>query len=250
MLKPKVIFKNKDFLIIDKPAGLLVHQSVLNRKDLAIAKKEETLVDWLIKNYPQIKKVGDDIENRPGIVHRLDRETSGLMIIPLNQDSFNYFKNLFQEHKIKKTYLALVYGNVKSDNFVIDKPIGIKSGTTRRSVHCVKMSKNAITEFSVVKRYQYKDQFLTLLQVHPKTGRTHQIRVHLAYIHCPVVGDKLYGRKKDIFPEISRQFLHAEVIEFPIKSKFIIPKKYIKDKMAIFKVKLPKELNSFLKSIE
>jgi len=248
-LKPKIVYKNNNFLIIDKPAGLLVHQSVLNKNNSEVV-REETLVDWLIEKYPQIKKVGDDVINRPGIVHRLDKETSGLMIVPLHQDIFEYFKNLFQEHKIKKTYLVLVDGNVKSDNFVIDKPIGIKSGTTRRSVHCAKMSKNAITEFSVVRRYQLNGKSLTLLRAYPKTGRTHQIRVHLAYIHCPVVGDKLYGKKNNIFPEITRQFLHAEVIEFPILSKFLISKKYISGKMAIFKSKLPKDLNSFLKSIE
>src|SRR3989344_7112573 len=112
-LNPKIIHKNKDFIVINKPAGLLVHKSVLNREDLN--KDEDTLVAWLLKNYPQIKNVGEDIINRPGIVHRLDRETSGVMIIPLNQKAFDYFKKLFQEHKIKKTYVVLVYGNVRSD---------------------------------------------------------------------------------------------------------------------------------------
>ena len=216
----------------------MVHKSVLNREDLN--KNEDTLVAWLIKNYPQIKNVGEDIINRPGIVHRLDRETSGVMIIPLNQKTFEYFKKLFQEHKIKKTYLVLVYGTVKSDRMVIDKPIGIKSGTTRRSVHCAKMAKDAITEFEVAKRFNYKGQDLTLLRAYPKTGRTHQIRVHLAYIHCPVVGDKLYGRKNDMFPEIGHQFLHAESIEF----------KDAKGKIQKFKAALPTILNSFLKSAE
>lgn len=245
MLKPKLIHKNKDFLVINKPAGLLVHKSVLNREDLPPSqaslaaggnKDEETLVGWLLKNYPQIKNVGEDIINRPGIVHRLDRETSGVMIIPLNQKSFDHFKKLFQEHKIKKTYLVLVYGTVKSDKVVIDKPIGIKSGTTRRSVHCARMAKEATTEFEVVKRFQHKNQKLTLLKAYPKTGRTHQIRVHLAYIHCPVVGDKMYGRKNDLFPEIGHQFLHAESIEF----------QDAKGKTLKFKASLPKELKTFL----
>jgi len=248
MIKPKLIHKNKDFLVINKPAGLLVHKSVLNREDLN--KDEETLVGWLLKNYPQIKNVGEDIINRPGIVHRLDRETSGVMIIPLNQKSFDYFKNLFspygrspegrQGSQIKKTYLVLVYGTVKSDRVVIDKPIGIKSGTTRRSVHCARMAKDATTEFEVVKRFRYKDQDLTLLKAYPKTGRTHQIRVHLAYIHCPVVGDKMYGRKNDLFPEIGHQFLHAESIEFSDA----------KGKIQKFKASLPKELHLLLKSAE
>ncbi len=234
MLKPEIISQNKNFLIINKPAGLLVHRSVLNREDLN--RDEETLVDWLLENYPQVKNVGDDTRNRPGIVHRLDKETSGLMIIPLNNNYFEYFKKLFQKHEVRKTYLALVYGIVKNEKGIINKPIGIKSGTTRRSVHSAKMVKEAITDFEVEKRLKIKNQDLTLLRVFPKTGRTHQIRVHLASIHCPVVGDKLYGRKKDLFPELGRQFLHAAVIEFKDK----------KGKILKFEAKLPKELKSFL----
>ena len=237
MLNPEIIFKNKNFLIINKPAGLLVHRSVLNREDLN--RKEETLVDWLLKKFPPIKDVGDDVRNRPGIVHRLDKETSGVMVIPLNQEYFEYFKNLFQNHEVKKTYLALVYGIVRNQKGVINKPIGIKSGTTRRSVRSAKMVKEAVTEFEIEKRLKIKNQDLTLLKVFPKTGRTHQIRVHLASIHCPVVGDKLYGRKKDLFPELRRQFLHAYSIEFKDK----------KGKLVSFRAKLPKELNSFLKSV-
>jgi len=237
MLKPRIIFQSKNFLIINKPAGLLVHKSVLNRDDLG--RDEDTLVDWLLKNYPQIKNIGDDIKNRPGIVHRLDRETSGVMIIPLNQDYFDYFKKLFQEHGIQKTYTALVYGLIRSEKGIINKPIGIKSGTTRRSVHSSKMAKEAITEFEVIKRLKIKGQDLTLVKVYPKTGRTHQIRVHLASIHCPVVGDKLYGRKKGIFEDLERQFLHASEIEFKDK----------KGKLLKFKAALPKNLDSFLKSV-
>jgi 23S rRNA pseudouridine1911/1915/1917 synthase len=246
MLNPKVIYKNKDFLVLNKPAGLLVHKSVLNREELN--PEEKTLTDWLVKKYPQVKNVGDDTRNRPGIVHRLDRETSGVILAALNQKTFEYLKKLFQNHEIKKSYIALVYGTVKSDKGVINKPIGIKSGTIRRSVFSTKMSKEAITEFEVLKRFKMparmggKNQDLTLLRVYPKTGRTHQIRVHLASIHCPVVGDKLYGRKKELLgsPEINRQFLHAESIEF----------KDSKGKILKFKANLPVELRSFLKSAE
>jgi 23S rRNA pseudouridine1911/1915/1917 synthase len=234
MMNPKIISKNKDYLIINKPAGLLVHRSVLNRED--IHPEEKTLTDWLLKKYPKIKNVGDDPENRPGIVHRLDRETSGVMIIPLNQKTFEYFKKNFQKHEVKKTYLVLVYGTVRSDRVVINKPIGIKSGTTKRSVHSSKMSKDAITELEVVERFELKGQGLTLLRAYPKTGRTHQIRVHLASIHCPVVGDKLYGRKNDMFPEIGRQFLHAEEIEF----------KDMNGKELKFRAGLPTELKKLL----
>jgi len=239
MLQPKIISKNKNFLVINKPAGLLVHKSVLNREDLN--KDEKTLVDWLIKKFPQIKNVGDDIKNRPGIVHRLDKETSGVLIVPLNQEYFDYFKKLFQEHDIQKIYIALVYGFIRSEKGIINKPIGIKSGTTRRSVRSAKMSKEAITEFEVIKRFKKGNQDFTLLKVYPKTGRTHQIRVHLASIHCPVVGDKLYGRKNDLLiaSKLNRQFLHASNIEFTDKN----------GKLLKFSAGLPNQLSSFLKSI-
>lgn len=222
----------------------MVHKSVLNREDLNL--EEKTLVDWLLKKYPKIKNVGDDPINRPGIVHRLDRETSGAMIIPLNQTTFKYFKKLFQNHEVRKTYLALVYGTVKSDRVVINKPIGIKSGTTRHSVHSAKMSKEAVTEFEVVKRFKLKNQDLTLLRAYPKTGRTHQIRVHLASICCPVVGDKLYGRKKDLFPELGRQFLHAEAIEFPARGGSSSGGKDKKGKELKFEAPLPQELKKLV----
>jgi 23S rRNA pseudouridine1911/1915/1917 synthase len=158
------------------------------------------------------------------------------MVVPLNQKTFEYFKKIFQEHKARKTYLALVYGTLRSDRVVINKPIGIKSGTIKRSVHSAKMSKDAITELEVVKRFKLKGQDFTLLRAYPKTGRTHQIRVHLASIHCPVVGDKLYGRKNDLFPELGRQFLHAEEIEFEDAS----------GKELKFKASLPIELKRLL----
>ena len=102
MLKPEVVYKEREFLVINKPAGLLVHKTTK-------FSDEATLVDWLLTNYPEVKGVGDDPKNRPGIVHRLDRATSGVMIIPRNQEYFEYLKNLFKEKRVKKTYLALVY---------------------------------------------------------------------------------------------------------------------------------------------
>lgn len=204
-----IIYKDDNFVAINKPAGLLVHSSDYQKK------KEPTLVDWLLKNFPQVKKVGDDRIHRPGIVHRLDKDTSGIMIIPLNQDYFSYLKKLFQEKKIKKTYLAIVNGEVKEKTGIINKPIGIKSGTTKRTVFSDKMSKEAITEYKLIKTFEKGGKYFSLLEVFPLTGRTHQIRVHLNYIGHPVIGDKMYGGKT-VTALAPRQMLHCYSMEFEI----------------------------------
>jgi len=233
---------------------------------------EPTLVDVLLKKYPEIKTVGDepgprlgnsssdsrgsfrlqtenssskdlsgipssevlgfrsksprDIQTpiseagplRPGIVHRLDKDTSGVMVVARNQKSFEYLKSLFKGRDIKKTYVAVVLGVPKEKQGVIDKPIGIRNGTTKRSVVSEKMAKPAVTEYEILKTAQAEDGFgkehaFALLSVSPKTGRTHQIRVHLTSIGHPIVGDPLYGPKKQP-PWANRLMLHAASIEF------------------------------------
>lgn len=219
----KIIYEDENFLAINKPAGLLVHavrhnpnkfkvKSSLRRHESGLEHESITLVDWLIQKYPEIKNVGDDPSVRPCIVHRLDKDTSGIMLIPKTQAYFEYLKSLFQEHKIKKQYLAIVWGKVKEKIGVIDKPIGIVSGSLRRSVHSKKMQKEAITEYMVKRELVIAGREATLLEVYPKTGRTHQIRVHLSAIGHPIVGDKLYGKNKPMITP--RQLLHAESIEF------------------------------------
>lgn len=199
----QIIYEDKNFLAVNKPAGLLVH-------GIKSKTEEPTLVQWLLKNYPEVKDVGDDSETRPGIIHRLDKNTSGIILIAKNQRYFDYLKNLFQIHEIKKTYLALVKGEIKPREGIIDKPIGLKSGTIKRTVFTknAKMIKSAVTEYKV-KEYLPKYSFL---EVKPKTGRTHQIRIHLASIGHPVVGDSLYGGTKT--SDLDRLFLHAYSLEF------------------------------------
>ncbi len=148
-------------------------------------------------NYPEVKNVGDDPGQRPGIVHRLDKETSGVVVVARNQETFDYLKSQFQQHKVQKTYLALVIGKVKDKTGRIDLPMGIKSGTTKRSVSAkkMKMVKEAITDYRALKYLKIGDRDFTLLEVMPKTGRTHQLRVHAASIGHPIIGDPLYSRK-------------------------------------------------------
>jgi 23S rRNA pseudouridine1911/1915/1917 synthase len=249
MIEPEIIYESKDFLVVNKPAGLMVHGVMLGSSPSAVARRrthdvvgtsaQPTLVDWLLPRYPEIATVGDDPATRPGIVHRLDKDTSGAMLIARNQKTFEYLKSLFQKHEVKKTYLAVVAGLLKQKEGVIDVPIGILTGSTRRSIHSKKMAKEAITAYKVIgtrivdaatsekkseSRIAARDS-QTLLQVSPKTGRTHQIRVHLASIGHPIEGDVLYGKKRSTIRRqssvagkegltSSRLMLHAVAIEF------------------------------------
>lgn len=213
----EIIYKDADIVAVNKPAGLLVHRTRIS--------KEPTLVDWLLKNFPEVKTVGDlpagrqVILDRPGIVHRLDKETSGVMIIARHQKAFDYLKNLFQTRQIKKTYLALVWGKVKEKSGLIEKPLGIKTGSVKRTARLenAKMVKEAKTSYKVIKFVKSDDAEFTLLEVEPLTGRTHQIRVHLASIGHPIAGDTLYT-KRAAPNGLTRMFLHAESIELTLPS--------------------------------
>lgn len=205
----EIIYEDNDFAALLKPAGIVVHSDRYH--------KTETLVNELVKKFPSIKKVGDD-PNRPGIVHRLDKDTSGILIVAKNQESFQYFKKIFQERNIKKQYVALVVGNVKQDSGIVDLPIGrgYKEPTKRVSRGRMRgFVREAITEFRV------KDRFgsYTLLELTPLTGRTHQIRSHLAAIGHPVVCDGIYAGKRFVCPfGLKRQFLHAFSLDFTAPS--------------------------------
>ncbi len=222
-MNPIVIYEESDFLVINKPAGLLVHSVKFAMADHGADCEHPSVVDWLLKNYPEVATIGDPstssgqvISERAGIVHRLDRDTSGVMIIPRTQEAFLFFKNLFQTKAIKKTYLALVYGAPKNAQGIVDKPIGLNAGTVKRTVFTknAKMVKDAVTNYRVIKTFEIDGVKVSLIKVEPQTGRTHQIRVHMASLSCPIVGDTLYGPKKQSI-KISRQFLHADSIEFP-----------------------------------
>lgn len=213
MKEIEIIYEDENFVAVNKPAGLLVHSIKVRDKGSEIKKGELTLVDWIIEKYPDIKKVGDDPEMRPGIVHRLDKNTSGVIIIAKNQEYFDYLKKFFQTHEMKKIYFALVYGRVKENKGVIEKPISLKADSIKRTVWDGKMTKEAITEYKVLKRFLKDNSEFTLLQAEPKTGRTHQIRIHFSSIGHPIVGDSLYGPKENLFG-LHRQFLHAHSLEF------------------------------------
>ncbi len=218
----EVVYEDTNFLAINKPAGLMVHLAKIASGKIRSEPAEPTVVDWLLKNRPEVKNVGDDPATRPGIVHRLDKDTSGIMLIAKTQAYFEYLKSLFQKHEVAKTYYAVVYGIPKKKEGIIDAPIGIVNGTLKRSIRSTKMQKEAVTEYRVLetRRQRYTEAQTrggpvvswSLLSLHPLTGRTHQIRVHLASIGHPIVGDKLYGSRK--VPVPSRLMLHAAAVEF------------------------------------
>ena len=230
-----IVYEDSDVLIIDKPSGLLTHPVRSSRaggpegtRDFIASAtsngthpknkndQSESVVGWLLKNYPEIAKVGEN-PMRPGIVHRLDKETSGLLVIAKNQKSFDYLKKLFQERKIKKTYIALVYGKPENQRGVIETPLGklgTKQTTRIRGKHQLK-ERAAITEYEVLK--EYADY--SLLEAMPRTGRTHQIRAHLKSIGHPIVCDPIYsGKKLACPPELGRLFLHAQKLSFTTPS--------------------------------
>lgn len=211
---PTVIYEDEGLIALVKPAGLLVHAAPVRADNEKAG--QPTLVDWLRARYPEVGQVGDDPGVRPGLVHRLDKDTSGIMIVARRQEDFEYLKSLFKEKNIQKTYLALGWGHAKKDRGEITAPIGIKSGSTKRSIRSSKMVKPAETDYEVLGRAQAPEDesiLTSLFKVLPRTGRTHQIRVHLASIDHPIVGDPLYGPRK---PRLvaPRLMLHALAIEF------------------------------------
>ncbi|KKS43884.1 hypothetical protein A3B93_02170 [Candidatus Nomurabacteria bacterium RIFCSPHIGHO2_02_FULL_42_24] len=220
--KIEILYEDEEVLVVNKPAGLLVHSTEKS--------KEKTLVDFLLKKYPEIKKVGED-SSRPGIVHRLDKDTSGVLVVAKNQRAFDFLKKQFQDHSVKKKYLALVWGELKRERGIINTPIGRSKNDSRKrraGIGAASKLREALTEYKVLKRFTTPPQgaslpdkegmgggnFFTLLEIYPRTGRTHQIRVHLSSIGHPVVGDNLYATHRSIPAGIKRLALHAVSIKF------------------------------------
>jgi 23S rRNA pseudouridine1911/1915/1917 synthase len=190
-----VIFENNDLLIIDKPAGMVVHP--------AVGHNHGTLANAALWHDPDLEGVGG--EKRPGIVHRLDKDTSGLIVIAKNDAAHQWLQDQFKDRTVSKTYLALVDGKPPTPNGRIEAPIGRDpSHRQKMAVTSESRGRPSVTEYYTRESFPAH----TLLEAHLLTGRTHQIRVHLAFIGCPVAGDTVYGHRKVTLP-LTRQFLHA-----------------------------------------
>ena len=200
-----VLYEDDDVIAIDKPAGLVVHPGAGNAGG--------TLVNALLHHVPDVADVGD--EQRPGIVHRLDKETTGVMLVAKTAAAYTILQEQFRLRQIRKTYLALCVGDVQPPRGVIDKPIA-RDPLHRQRMAIVPGGREAVTEFVVIERMQIEGRPYSLVRAHPRTGRTHQIRVHFASIGFPVVGDLLYGAGRDPFSKkiAPRHLLHASEIRF------------------------------------
>lgn len=225
----KILYEDNDCLVIDKPAGIMVHS---DGRD-----KGPFITDWVIEHYPDTVNVGDPMTdqqgqpiNRAGVVHRLDRETSGALIIAKTQKSHASLKKQFQDRVIQKRYLAIVWGELKEEFGTINRPIG-RSGSDFRKYSAQRGARGDMREAEtywtkkgsgeiVVSDDQYIGESksgtakFSLLEVEPKTGRTHQIRVHMNAINHPVVADTLYAPKKPMVLGFNRLALHSRSVEF------------------------------------
>ena len=202
----EIIYEDSDIIVVNKPKGMVVHPANGN--------PDGTLVNAIMAICKDsLSGIGGEI--RPGIVHRIDKDTSGLLIVAKNDNSHVKMSEQIKNHEVKKTYIALVRGVFKENEATIDMPIG-RSTSDRKKMAVNKNGKNAITHIKVLKRF---DKY-TLLQVNIETGRTHQIRVHLSHIGYPIVGDYTYSNGKNEFDVIG-QCLHAQKLEFkhPITQK-------------------------------
>ena len=206
-MKIKILYEDSNILAIDKPSGILVHPDNTN--------KEKTILDLFIKKYPKIE-----------IVHRLDKETSGVMLLAKNKKAHEFLKKQFQDREIKKIYLAVVSGHLKTDRGVVNKPIGRSPKDFRRHLAgrgARGEMREAITQYRVLKRFEdIKGNKFTFIELHPKTGRTHQIRVHMKYLNHPVACDSLYNPNSVCPLGLKRLALHAKFIEFKNLKREII----------------------------
>ncbi len=226
-----VISETDDYMVINKPAGLIVHK--VNEND-----SDPTVVDALLLMRPEVADVGED-PIRPGIVHRLDKDVSGLMIIAKTEEMFQELKKQFQERTVEKTYIALCYGTLPKTNDRITMKIARSRSRGRMVARPVSQEgKDAITEYTVMQSFATT----TLVEVKILTGRTHQIRVHFRAIDHPLVGDKLYKKKKmkniRAF-ELDRIFLHAQNLS-------VLD---LENKRVNFHLPLPLELQDFIQQL-
>lgn len=218
--KLDVIYEDESLLVINKPAGLVVN--------LSETTKEGTLQNLILERYPRLFEESENSEfvKRSGIVHRLDKETSGVMVVAKDEGTFEDLKKQFQERQVEKEYIALVIGRVEENLIEVNAPVA-RNPKNRLKVAVVRNGREAVTVIEKMREIKWQNMTATLVKVYPKTGRMHQIRVHLAALDHPVVGDNLYaGRKRSVSSReyFGRLMLHSRKISFshPLKKEKVI----------------------------
>ncbi len=217
-----ILYEDQDLLVIDKSAGMVVHP--------AVGHFHGTLVNALLHHCTDLAGIGGEI--RPGIVHRIDKDTSGVIVVTKNDLSHQHLAAQFKDHSIKRRYLALVHGAMNGHSGTIDQPIGRHPTQRKKMSNKARNGKRAVTHWKVIK--QYNINRLSLIELQLETGRTHQIRVHFAEINCPLIGDPLYGNRsrttaikdmelRKLIDQLPGQALHAQCLGFihPRSGKYL-----------------------------
>jgi len=218
-----IIFENRDLIVVNKPAGMVVHP--------AAGHTSGTLVHAALAHAPDIEGIGGEV--RPGVVHRLDKDTSGLILLAKNDRTHRYLQDQFRLRKVTKIYMALTDGAPPTSRGRIEAAIGRDSRQRKRmAIVTPQKGRAAVSEYRTIEQFPQH----TLLEVHPITGRTHQIRLHLAFIGCPVAGDTIYGRRHASIP-VERHFLHAARLTIRIPGE---------NEPRTFEAPLPDELEDVL----
>ena len=225
----EILYEDDDIIIVNKPKGMVVHPANGNYTG--------TMVNSLMHSHQgKLSSINGVI--RPGIVHRIDKDTSGILVVAKNDNAHKKLAAQFKVHSIKRKYIALVKGIIKEDSLTIDMPIGRSIKDRKKMAVTNKNSRSAVTHIAILKRFYSSN--VTLIEAQLETGRTHQIRVHMAYIHHPLVGDEIYGKKDNKF-KVRGQMLHAKYLGFvrPSTGKFV---EFEKD--------VPEYFKEILKSLE
>ncbi|MCK4502478.1 MAG: RluA family pseudouridine synthase [Desulfuromonadales bacterium] len=218
----QILYEDQDLIVIDKPAGMVVHP--------AVGHQSGTLVNALLYHCTDLAGIGGEL--RPGIVHRIDKDTSGVLVATKNDQSHQHLAAQFKAHTVNRRYLALVHGNPGANSGTIDQPIGRHPNHRKKMSGKAKNSKRAVTHWKVLKQYHVSR--LSLMELRLETGRTHQIRVHFSEINCPLIGDPLYGNRsrtialknmelRKLIDQLPGQALHAQKLGFihPSSGKYL-----------------------------
>lgn len=230
MNSPKVIFEDEAFLVVDKPSGFITN-------DAESTTNQPTIQSWLKKENKS--DIAQDLTLRSGIVHRLDKETSGILLVAKTKEAFENLQSQFKERKVSKEYTALAHGKVDPEEGTIDEQVG-RLPWRRDRFGVLPGGREAVTGYKTLANYKKDKEEYTLLELYPKTGRTHQIRIHLKHIGHPIVGDEFYAGRKTARKDrkwCPRLFLHAS------KIKFFHP---ISKQEVSFKSELTEDLSSVL----